>query len=660
MKKITLLGSIVILLLFTCVAKAQDRKPFHIIPLVPVVGQDVKFTYDNSLTSLAGEETIYGTIYYWENLRWRAEDLKLVKNDTAWEATCRVPENCALLSCKFYAGDKKDSGGRGTYTTMTFDKRGQNLLTAYMAWGMLRNKTLESLPGYCEEEAYIGDDIMRFWLNQQLMKDPGARKYVFYYAAKLLNQMIPGEKHEQMLSDVDFILNLPDADEETLLKALEVAKDIVKDSTKAVAIEARILKDYPDGILARDQEIWRIFRIMDADVKAPELEAFLKRFPTEKFQEIETETSSMYLGKIFQAVIYQAVIKRNDFSLLYKYIHDVPHLYLQTFYWHMVQVPLRTNQRTPEQVFPPAKAIYNELMTRPQAGSERVYSKREWKDYLLTRCKDMILKHAFVLDATGTSAEALELMEEIKEKYNFKSAEYNDQYVRLLEKNGYQSMVIPTIIASIREDAFTPEMLENLRKDYVKQHKNDKDFETYLASLKSQEKQQELQKHLQETMINKDIELFAMEDLNGKKVDLSKMKGKIIVLDFWATWCAPCKASLPGMQMSVNKYKDDPNVAFFFISTMETAADFKEQIRKFMKEHNYTLHVLCDNVNPKTKKRSAVYDTYAKAFKFSGIPHKLIIDGNGKLRWSINGYMGSPSALAEEMNLMIEMLKAAK
>lgn len=660
MKKITLLGSIVILLLFTCVAKAQDRKPFHIIPLVPVVGQDVKFTYDNSLTSLAGEETIYGTIYYWENLRWRAEDLKLVKNDTAWEATCRVPENCALLSCKFYAGDKKDSGGRGTYTTMTFDKRGQNLLTAYMAWGMLRNKTLESLPGYCEEEAYIGDDIMRFWLNQQLMKDPGARKYVFYYAAKLLNQMIPGEKHEQMLSDVDFILNLPDADEETLLKALEVAKDIVKDSTKAVAIEARILKDYPDGILARDQEIWRIFRIMDADVKAPELEAFLKRFPTEKFQEIETETSSMYLGKIFQAVIYQAVIKRNDFSLLYKYIHDVPHLYLQTFYWHMVQVPLRTNLRTPEQVFPPAKAIYNELMTRPQAGSERVYSKREWKDYLLTRCKDMILKHAFVLDATGTSAEALELMEEIKEKYNFKSAEYNDQYVRLLEKNGYQSMVIPTIIASIREDAFTPEMLENLRKDYVKQHKNDKDFETYLASLKSQEKQQELQKHLQETMINKDIELFAMEDLNGKKVDLSKMKGKIIVLDFWATWCAPCKASLPGMQMSVNKYKDDPNVAFFFISTMETAADFKEQIRKFMKEHNYTLHVLCDNVNPKTKKRSAVYDTYAKAFKFSGIPHKLIIDGNGKLRWSINGYMGSPSALAEEMNLMIEMLKAAK
>lgn len=177
----------------------------------------------------------------------------------------------------------------------------------------------------------LNEEEKEKWENQ-LLKDPGARKYVFYYAAKLLNKMIPGEKHEQMLGDVDFILNLPDADEETLLKALEVAKNIVKDSTKAAAVEARILKDYPNGILARDQEIWRIFRIMDADAKAPELDAFLKRFPTEKFQDIETETSSMYLGKIFQAVVYQPIIKKNDYSLLYKYIHDVPHLYLLTFY----------------------------------------------------------------------------------------------------------------------------------------------------------------------------------------------------------------------------------------------------------------------------------------------------------------------------------------
>ena len=401
MKKITLLGSIVVLLFISCALSAQNRRPFHIIPLVPVVGQEVKFTYDNSLTSLAGEETVHGTVYYWQDLRWEAEDLNLVKNDTAWEATCMIPDRCALVVCKFYAGDKQDSGGRATYATMTFDRDGRNLPTSYIGWGMLRNKKLESLPGYCEEEAYIDDDVMRFWLNQQLLKDPGARRYVFYYAAKLLNQMMPGEKHEQMLSDVNFIVNLPEVDEETLLKALEVARNIVKDTAVAAAVEQRILKEYPDGILARDREIWRIFRISDPDAKTPEFEAFLKRFPVEKFRDTETEMTGMYLGKIFQSVVYQPIIKKDDYSQLYKYIHDVPQNLLLTFYWHMVQVPLSTNQRTPEQVLPFAKLIYDEVMTRPREGSARVYSDREWKQQLLARGKDMILAHASVLAATG-------------------------------------------------------------------------------------------------------------------------------------------------------------------------------------------------------------------------------------------------------------------
>lgn len=77
------------------------------------------------------------------------------EDDTAWETTCRVPENCALVSCKFYAGDKKDTGGRSTYTTMTFNKNGQNLPTVYMRGECCGTRTLESLPEYCDEDAYI-------------------------------------------------------------------------------------------------------------------------------------------------------------------------------------------------------------------------------------------------------------------------------------------------------------------------------------------------------------------------------------------------------------------------------------------------------------------------------------------------------------------------
>lgn len=113
---------------------------------------------------------------------------------------------------------------------------------------------------------------------------------------------------------------------------------------------------------------------------------------------------------------------------------------------------------------------------------------------------------------------------------------------------------------------------------------------------------------------------FQLKNLLGDDVSLSTYKNKVVILDFWATWCAPCKASFPGMQKLVTKYKNDTDVVFLFIDVWETKEHLKvkEIISDFIKENNYSFNVLFD------EKNKVVSD-----YKIFSIPNKFVIDKKG-------------------------------
>ncbi|MBK5208919.1 MAG: TlpA family protein disulfide reductase [Flavobacteriaceae bacterium] len=130
---------------------------------------------------------------------------------------------------------------------------------------------------------------------------------------------------------------------------------------------------------------------------------------------------------------------------------------------------------------------------------------------------------------------------------------------------------------------------------------------------------------------------FALTNLEGKTIKLSDYKGKMVVLDFWPTWCGPCRASFPKMQELVTKYKND-NIEFFFIDTWERESDskIKENVSKFIKENNYSFNVLYD-----------FEDKIVENYKIQGIPTKIVIDKDGNII-SINSSENNLVALIEE------------
>lgn len=143
---------------------------------------------------------------------------------------------------------------------------------------------------------------------------------------------------------------------------------------------------------------------------------------------------------------------------------------------------------------------------------------------------------------------------------------------------------------------------------------------------------------------------FSLKNMAGETVALSGLKGKIVILDFWANWCSPCKASFPAMQVLVNKYKDDKDVVFLFIDTWESAPAQQNQeiTAKYMADNKFSFNVLFD------VKKKAVAD-----YKIEEIPKKIIIDKNGSLV-----YTGGPSGLVftteHLVDEMCEIIDAAK
>lgn len=74
---------------------------------------------------------------------------------------------------------------------------------------------------------------------------------------------------------------------------------------------------------------------------------------------------------------------------------------------------------------------------------------------------------------------------------------------------------------------------------------------------------------------------FMLSDLSGKTVKLSDFRGKVIIIDFWATWCVPCREEIPNFSKLYNKFKNEKNFAMFaIVNESGDVESIKESIRQ--------------------------------------------------------------------------------
>jgi len=147
---------------------------------------------------------------------------------------------------------------------------------------------------------------------------------------------------------------------------------------------------------------------------------------------------------------------------------------------------------------------------------------------------------------------------------------------------------------------------------------------------------------------------FTLKDLDGNVVSLKGLKGKVVVLDFWSTWCVPCKKSFPAMQLAVNTYKNDPSVKFLFIHTWETSKTPVEDVKKYIAQSGFNFQVLMD-LKDGAGRNAAVED-----YGVSAIPEKFIIDKAGNIVFKLTGFTGTDAAALQEISERITLAKNHK
>jgi peroxiredoxin len=279
----------------------------------------------------------------------------------------------------------------------------------------------------------------------------------------------------------------------------------------------------------------------------------------------------------------------------------------------------------------------------PSRKKPEYLTENEWKKETEYYTGLNYFSYGKALYLTGNKMQAEINLEKAAKLTKNEDGEINEMFVTVVNENGDRQKTKKIIEDYIKDGKSTGAMTDILKKVYIAE-KGSEGFENYISQFKSVALK-ELEEKLKGEMINKPAPVFTLEDLEGKKVSLADLKGKTVVIDFWATWCGPCLQSFPGMKKAVEKYSDDENVKFLFVNSWERVEEKKSNAQDFIKKNNYPFHVLMDYDN------KVIGD-----FGVAGIPTKFIVDKNGNIRFMSVGFMGNVDQLTDEISVMIGLV----
>lgn len=602
-------------------------------PSAPKAGSQLSFEYNKGASPLSKQSKVDVTVYQFTKDGLKVTEPTATEKSGLYSGNINIADNANCIAFVFSADEEKDiNNGKGYILAVNTDK-GQPVKEYYSTASNLQSGYGEFLFGLPTDAAmqlqYLEDGMKQY---PDLKNDPAffgswlqaiSRAKKKDGTAQIQSELVAYEKRG----------NLTEKDYNTLI--FWYGKD--KKTEKVDSLTTAMKAAFPNGEWGKNEAFQAVRMAKGAEKKAEAFNEYVKKYPpTDKDKNnvdfLKGQVANAYAAEKnyksyneWNSSLSKATIASNNNNIA----------------WNMAEEG--TDMEEAKRMAYDATMYAKKEMESPTEKKSDGMTAKQWKQQRETNYAMFGDTYAFILYKLGDYATAFPISKDAAIINKLNDPEYNERYAMLAEK------VLPTadakklISAFVEKGVASSKAKESLKNLYIKENNGDKGFDEYMAKLEEIAKVNK-REEIAKTVLNEASPKFSLKDFEGKSVSLDDLKGKIVVVDFWATWCGPCIASMPGMNKALTKYKDDPNVKFLFVDTWENVEDKLNNAKAFMEKKKYPFYVLMDNDNK-----------MVEDFKVSGIPTKFVIDKNGKIRFKAVGFNGNDDALVDELSTMIEI-----